>query len=464
MSHLDDCNMEMIVVSGYIHQIEPMVAYNIIPRDIIELCHQFYTLCIDSNSCGSVVDHELGLFIYMVSFIFINKMIFLLLTEEIVNAYQLKRGDTKFQLETGRKLMEIVLNIGTNIIEKEVKDILSQSLIHLHHKFRRIITDEFDGEYLFLLAIKNAFESIMNEANDVSIALALFCDNILRNSSSYHPLSNLENTMKHIAMLYGYIRDKDRFQYIYKHHLNSRLLPLTTNTSFSRSMQNEMRMMSLLKSQHRSYWTTKIEHMLLEINESKSYFQRDSEMKSNEMEIDLRICGRKWWSDKALVTNCTNWILPKDLMGIYMDIEEIYLQKYKDRRKLMLQMDKGTAEMKIEFNKHTIKTLVLSTYQMAILLLFNDKDVISFGEMKQLTGIHDDELYVSVVSMAHPKIKILKKKPNDKHIADHHTFQINSKYQNKKDRIKVPTLQFPKYNTKIYMNRWRIQKKNICGL
>ena len=370
-----------------------------------------------------------------------------------MNTYQLKRDDANFKYETGNRLMQIVLDICTNITENQGKYILSQSLIHIHHKFWRIITDEFDGEYPFLLPIQNAFESIMNETDDIILALASYCDKILK---SYHPLYNIDITMKHIGMLYGYIRDKDRFQYIYKHHLNSRLLPLTTNTLFSNSIGNEMKMVKMLKSQHRSYWVTKIEQMLLEMRQNGS--NSDSEMKSNgsdDIDINMTICGRKWWNDKSLLT--TNWIIPKDLKMVYMAKETKYMNLYKNKRQLMLQMDKGTAEIQIEFNINTIKTLIVSTYQMSILLLFNDKDIVSFGEMKELTGINENELYPSLMSMAHPKIKILRKKPNDRNITDQHTFQINNKYQKKGDKIKVPTLQFPKYNNKMYANTWRIQ-------
>ena len=61
MSHEDDCKLECIVVSGYIHGIEPSLAFRIIPNEVIELCHQFYTLCVGCNISDPMIDDEIGL-------------------------------------------------------------------------------------------------------------------------------------------------------------------------------------------------------------------------------------------------------------------------------------------------------------------------------------------------------------------------------------------------------------------
>eukprot|EP00486_Rosalina_sp_Unknown_P006483 CAMPEP_0201564684 /NCGR_PEP_ID=MMETSP0190_2-20130828/3211_1 /ASSEMBLY_ACC=CAM_ASM_000263 /TAXON_ID=37353 /ORGANISM="Rosalina sp." /LENGTH=104 /DNA_ID=CAMNT_0047981191 /DNA_START=376 /DNA_END=686 /DNA_ORIENTATION=+ len=60
--------------------------------------------------------------------------------------------------------------------------------------------------------------------------------------------------------------------------------------------------------------------------------------------------------------------------------------------------------------------------------------------MLDLTGIPREELEAAVLSMAHPKIKVMRKAPNSKDIADSHKFQINPGYTNPRAKVPIPTL------------------------
>jgi len=58
------------------------------------------------------------------------------------------------------------------------------------------------------------------------------------------------------------------------------------------------------------------------------------------------------------------------------------------------------------------KELCVSLYQTVILMLFNEKDTISFSEIKQRTGIEDKELRRTLQSLACGKVtKLLLKAP-----------------------------------------------------
>eukprot|EP01084_Bolivina_argentea_P142335 250070_1 len=109
-------------------------------------------------------------------------------------------------------------------------------------------------------------------------------------------------------------------------------------------------------------------------------------------------------------------------------------------RILRFQMEKGSAELRIQFNANCSKIMIVSTYQMMVLLLFNDKITWTFGEMLKETGILKDYLEVAVLSMAHPKVKVMRKAPNTKEIRNDHKFQINPKYSNPQAKIRVPIL------------------------
>ena len=77
-------------------------------------------------------------------------------------------------------------------------------------------------------------------------------------------ISDLENTMDHVVMLYGYIRDKDIFERDYQQYLASRLLQ-----DLSESEQSERSMIGKLKTESGYHWTSKLEDMFKDIQRSK---------------------------------------------------------------------------------------------------------------------------------------------------------------------------------------------------
>jgi len=99
----------------------------------------------------------------------------------------------------------------------------------------------------------------------------------------------------------------------------------------------------------------------------------------------------------------------------------------------------GTAEVRASFEKGK-KDLLLHTYQMFIILLYNDSLSFTYEEIKKATLIPEQELERHLLSLAHPKVRILKKQPNNKTIANDHVFSYNTQYISKLKRVKVPLL------------------------
>lgn len=101
-------------------------------------------------------------------------------------------------------------------------------------------------------------------------------------------------------------------------------------------------------------------------------------------------------------------------------------------------MDLGKADVKVNFSKDKSNILVVTTFQMMILALFNDKSTISFKDIAAQTQIPRLHLEAHLLSLAHPKVKVLRKKPNNNKVADEHIFAINPKYSSPKYRVQVP--------------------------
>lgn len=77
---------------------------------------------------------------------------------------------------------------------------------------------------------------------------------------------------------------------------------------------------------------------------------------------------------------------------------------------------------------------------MCILALYNSKNEYTYKDLKDLTSIPDKELQRHMISLAHPKVKILMKSPNTKDIADDHKFSWNEDYTNPLYRVNIPLL------------------------
>jgi len=73
-------------------------------------------------------------------------------------------------------------------------------------------------------------------------------------------------------------------------------------------------------------------------------------------------------------------------------------------------------------------------------MLFNRKDIFTYKEIKEETNIPPDELSRNILSLAHPKVRVLNKNPNNKTLDDNHQFRFNRRYQNQRYRVAIPML------------------------
>jgi cullin 3 len=76
---------------------------------------------------------------------------------------------------------------------------------------------------------------------------------------------------------------------------------------------------------------------------------------------------------------------------------------------------------------------------MCILLLFNECDVLTLGQIRTKTHIPDLELRRQLISLCTPRNKILKKGSKGKGItSDDDTFAYNADYTSKLKRVRIP--------------------------
>lgn len=327
---------------------------------------------------------------------------------------------------------------------RENKHTLVTNLIQLHDRFLKIVKNEFQSHREFTKAMKNSFEFFINQEYYVSNYLARYVNDFLRKGGvgMNYTEDALEEQMVHIVMLYSYIRDKDVFENNYRGYLSNRLL-----SDASASEQMEKKMIGKLKQESGYHWTQKLEDMFTDIQKSKDLiklFQREHG-RFLDLSLNVAVCTQGAWPS----TRVTTVVVPSELEETVMRFTNFYQERHVGRR-LNFRWDKGTAEVAVRFNDNTSKVLVVSTYQMGILLLFNAKEstILTYEEIQEKTGIEEKELRTAVLSLAHPKSKILLKRPNGPKLENNHKLRLNFKFSHPQKRIVVPMLKTVKQQQK----------------
>lgn len=361
--------------------------------------------------------------------------------EDLARMYRLYESVQDGLKPVAQAMKKHVENLGHSFIsqskqaqgaDKEHKLVLN--LISLHERFYHIVQRNFQNAQVFQKALKEAFEDFINKEYYTSNLLAKFINDLLRKGSKV-AVDDFEKALDHVVMLYGYIRDKDIFERDYQQYLSHRLLQ-----ALSTSEQAEKRMIGKLKTECGYQWTSKLEGMFKDVQLSGELMSkwRTSLGKNAAFDLEVNVCTTGCWLMKAQQP----MQLPPQLSRVCDQFKSFYLDKHNGRR-LQWRMDQGKADVQINFSPNTRKIVNVTSYQMLILLLFNHpnpKTKLTFRQIADQTQIPQEDLTVHLLSLAHPKVKVLLKNPNSNKIEDNHTFMLNFKYKNNLYRVKIPLL------------------------
>jgi len=234
--------------------------------------------------------------------------------------------------------------------------------------------------------------------------------------------------------LYGYIQEKDVFERDYQLFLATRLL-----AGLCESEHSEKSMIAKLKTECGYQWTNKLEGMFKDVQLSKELMEKFrahyDTVTEDDLQLEVIVCTTGYWPSGKKVP-CK---LPQELQNAVSQYKKFYLGAH-GGRKLEMRMDSGQAELQVAFSKAVKRGLILSTYQMMILLVFNSQKVASLQQLIDITGIPLYEISNHLLSLCHPKVMVLLKRPNTKELEPDHKFMLNSKYTSQLMSVVVPLL------------------------
>jgi len=167
----------------------------------------------------------------------------------------------------------------------------------------------------------------------------------------------------------------------------------------------------------------------------KSFVRNIEPSPLDGIDLNVYVLTTGFWPTQ-MTTNCN---LPVEIMKCCEVFKKFYLSNHSGRR-ISWQTNMGAAELKAVFAANKKHELSVSTYQMVILMMFNDRPDISFKELKEATNIPIPDLKRNLFSLSCAKFKILSKEPDNKKIEESDVFSYNSKFKSKLFKVKVMTV------------------------
>ncbi len=320
-----------------------------------------------------------------------------------------------------------------------------RGVLSMRERYDKVVTVSFRGEKKAKKRMRESFEDFLNTDARAASCLAVYVDELLRVGLRGASEDQITEELQKVIIVFRYLSDKDVFESFYKQHLAKRLLG-----GRSVSDDAERAMASQLKAECGYQFTSKLEGMFNDMRISRDMqdtykaYRRSQESPgestggAKQVEIEVDVLTNGYWPSQN-VPPCT---LPQAIQEAIERYSKYYLEKHTGR-KLSWQTSAGAAELKATFgsgpDKYHRHELCVSTYQMCILLLFNERDILTLRQIRSETNIPDQELRRHLISLCTPKHRVLKKGSKGKGISsDDDTFTFNSDYTSKLKRVRIP--------------------------
>ncbi|XP_014206441.1 cullin-3 [Copidosoma floridanum] len=365
---------------------------------------------------------------------------------------------SQYLRERGRALVQEEQDANTNAV------LFVQNLLDLKDRFELILQHSFSNDKQFKQMIASDFEYFLNLNTKSPEYLSLFIDDKLKKGLKGMTEQEIEGILDKTMVLFRFLQEKDVFERYYKQHLAKRLL-----LNKSVSDDSEKNMISKLKTECGCQFTSKLEGMFKDITVSNTIMDEFKEhvlacnMTLSGVDLSVRVLTTGFWPTQAATPKCSMPSAPRDAFDAF---RRFYLGKHSGRQ-LTLQPQLGSADLNATFygpkrddsslaadcptsssgrngtpciaRKHIIQ---VSTYQMCVLMLFNNREKLTYEEIQNETDIPERDLIRALQSLAMGKAtqRVLLKYPRTKEIEPSHYFCVNDSFTSKLHRVKIQTV------------------------
>jgi len=374
--------------------------------------------------------------------------------------------------EDGLKVMIVEISgylreQGRILVNEEANPIACvQNLLDFKDRFDNFLMHSFANNKLFENAISSDFEYFLNLNPKLPEYLSLFIDDKLKKGAKVSE-QEMEPILDKTIVLFRFLSEKDVFERYYKIHLAKRLL-----LSKSVSDDSEKSIILKLKAECGTQYTRKLERMFQDMSVSDTIMDEFKDhVNSNNLlsfgvDLSLKILTTGNWPMQAAASDCNIPTAPREAFEIF---KKFYVDKHSGRR-LTLQAHMGTADMNAVFfgrkpedvakdgpsssrtritgcilptttRKHILQ---VTTHQMCVLMLFNNREIMTYADIQNETNIPERELERALQSLsmgkAAQRVLVRDSQTNTKEIDPSDEFFVNDSFVSKFHRVKIKTV------------------------
>jgi len=323
---------------------------------------------------------------------------------------------------------EFVTEVGLEVVQMSQGD-ESKKLVERHvekyHLFNRLVEGAFKADHRFQLAMKEAFEKIVNQdvivkpATETKSAsmmqtaelMADYIDAVLKGKMHY-TTEETWTCMDNVVSLFAHLQEKDVFQTFHSELLAKRLVLYSDKVN----MDYEGNFISKLKTLAGAYFTRKMEKMMMDLNgvaDAEAAYEEHCggrvECNGHDIKMETQVLTRTNWPNySSFDLKC-----PPQIQACMDSYNNFYLRKH-ERRVLKWIHTMGTAQINLDFVPGKVQpTVTVSVIQAAFMMLFNERAEITCGDVAKMLGVTEKFIKKYINSLAlpdkkHPQYQLLK--------------------------------------------------------
>ncbi|KAJ3336687.1 hypothetical protein HDU91_001701, partial [Kappamyces sp. JEL0680] len=292
------------------------------------------------------------------------------------------------------------------------------ALLGTYTTYANITNTIFQGEAGFIASLDKACREFINRnvlcpngSSRSAELLAKYADLLLRKSSKSNEDAEMEALLSGVMTIFKFLEDKDVFQKFYSKHLAKRLV-----NGASASDDAEASMIGKLKEACGYEYTSKLQRMFTDMSISRdlnSGFRYGAGLTGSDqmelthgkqdMDFSILVLGSGSW---PLSPPTTPFTIPADLLPSYERFAGYYQSKHQGRKLTWLvQLSKGDIKANYGPSRPSY-TFQVSTYQIGILLAYNDATSHTLAELAAITGMAHDALLGNVNLLCKAKVLV----------------------------------------------------------
>lgn len=309
-------------------------------------------------------------------------------------------------------------------------------LLAIYNKYKQQISEVFNSDQNFMGALDKACSTVINHRVKSQCRspelLAKYCDTLLKKSSKGISEAEVEEKLAQSITIFKYIDDKDVFQKFYSRMLAKRLIHQQTQ-----SMDAEETMINRLKQACGYEFTSKLHRMFTDMSVSSDLNAKFGEFLKHQ-NIDLGINfliyvlqAGAWPLGQAAVTP---FALPQQLEKSVQMFEKFYRHRFSGRKLTWLH-HLCQAELRLGHLKKSY-IVTVQTFQMAILLLFEKTDALTYREIRETLQLNEDQFHRHVISLVDSKLLLADTHAHEE-LGNETTLRLNFDYTNKRTRFRI---------------------------